>query len=188
MHYDGFTPDFMTVGKATGQAMVLANMDSWACIKLPYCTVTTAPAERLLRCVHLMEAIFSDNTSPYIDIASQIPEYHTCIRDAIQACMDAEEARQQAWQQASPGEHVQDLEVLPDVWARFRAAADSRGDRVRAVWGGNLLWGSVAAARLSDRRGGPGNALRLGSSSRPGWGTRPTTCGPSSRSIPPSPT
>jgi hypothetical protein len=94
------------MGKATSLAMVLANKESWACVKLPTRSVTTVPAERLLRCVHLlMESIFSDiiTTSPYIiHIADSISEYHTRIHGAIICCMQAEEARQKAWQAASP--------------------------------------------------------------------------------------
>jgi hypothetical protein len=157
MHYDGFTPDFIVMGKATGLAMVLANKESWACKKLPTRSVTTAPAERLLRCVHLMESIFSDQTSPYINIAAQIPEYHTSIRDAISRCMAAEEARQQAWQNAPPGGLVHKLEVDEDVWRRFRDAPESCGDRVPAFWGGNMLWFSVAGPRAGRPERGPGN-------------------------------
>jgi len=156
MHYSGFTPDFMVMGKATGLPMILANKKSWACVDLPTLSVTTVPAERLLRCAHLMEQIFSDDTSTYYGIAGAIEEYHAEIHGAIMRCMEAEEARQQAWQAASPNDQVQALEVHADVWSRFRAAAGTRGERVPAFWGGVLLWFSVAAARrLGDERGGP---------------------------------
>ena len=159
MHYPGFTPDFIVMGKATGLAMVLANKESWACDKLPTRTVTTAQTERLLRCAYLMRAIFSDVTSPYNTIATDVQQYHTGIRDAIATCMAAEEARQQAWQHAAPGSQEQSLEVEPGVWARFRSAAEAapRGDRVTAVWGGNMTWFSVAAPRGQNPRLGPAN-------------------------------
>jgi hypothetical protein len=103
-----------------------------------------------------MEQIFSDDTSTYYGIAAAMGEYHAEIHGAIMRCMEAEEARQQAWQAASPDDQVQELEVHADVWSRFRAAAGARGERVPAFWGGYLLWFSVAAARrLKDERGGP---------------------------------
>ena len=179
----------MVMGKATGLPMVLANKESWACVDLPTRSVTSVPAERLLRCAHLMESIFSDVTSPYHGIAGDMKEYHTQIHGAIIRCMEAEEARQKAWQAASPDDQVQQLEVHADVWSRFREAAGACGDRVPAFWGGYLLWFSVAAARrLKDNRGGPANTALVGSSSRRGWGRRPTSCGPSSPSAATSPT
>jgi hypothetical protein len=138
--------------------MVLANMDSPACVALPPMGVTTAQTERLLRCAFLMEGIFSDPRSRYVHVASDIEHYHAAISTAIHHCLAQEEQRQQAWRSAPPGEKVPELEVDADTWQRLAGSETARGDRVPAVWGGNLLRFSAAGPRGAGEAPGPANS------------------------------
>ena len=137
MHYVGFVPDLIIMGKAAQTAMVLANLDTVAAY-LPTSGSTTSPTATLLRSACVMDAMLRRQSSPYYGIAARIPEYHAGVLQAIQACVAAEQARLDG--RANVGD--QHVQVDRELWGRCIAALTNGagGTRMPLFWGGNLVW------------------------------------------------